>query len=102
MGKYVIRWNRSAYLQMVSIAAWYRENVALKAASSFISDVSDAIHKISQCPTMGMLDRKRSNARYNYHSRLFHPKYRLIYRVSSNTLRIVAFQCNLQQKEAIH
>ena len=82
-------------LQMISISAWYRENVGLKAASSFISSISQAIEKISVYPTIGMLDRKRSNAKYKYHSLLLHPKYRLIYRVSKTTIRIVAFQCNL-------
>ena len=64
MGKYVVKWNRSAYLQMISISVWYRENVALKAASSFISSVYKAIEQISSYPTIGMLDRKRSNARF--------------------------------------
>ena len=95
MGKPIIKWNRSAYLQMISISTWYRENVGLKAASSFISSISQAIDRISVYPTIGMLDRKRSNAKYKYHSLSLHPKYRLIYRVSKTTIRIVAFQCNL-------
>lgn len=99
MGKLVVKWNRSAYLQMVSISAWYRENVALKAASSFISSISKAIEQISTYPTIGMLDRKRSNAKFKYHSVLLHPKYRLIYRVSKTTIRIVAIQCNMMDNE---
>lgn len=94
MEKLVVKWNRSAYLQMIHISAWYRENVALKAASSFVSSIYKAIEKISVYPTIGMLDRKRSNAKYTYHSILLHPKYRLIYRVSKRTVRIVAIQCN--------
>lgn len=94
MGKVVVKWNRSAFRQMVRIAAWYRENVALKAASSFVSGIYNAIEQISTYPTIGMLDRKRSNARYKYHSLLLHPKYRLIYRVTKTTIRIVAIQCN--------
>lgn len=94
MGKVIVKWNRSAFRQMVSIAAWYRENVALKAASSFVSGIYNAIEQISTYPTIGMLDRKRSNARYKYHSLLLHPKYRLIYRVTKTTIRIVAIQCN--------
>ena len=94
MEKHVVKWNRSAYRQMVCIAAWYKENVALKAASSFISSIYKAIEQISFHPTIGMLDRKRSNTRFKYHSLLLHPKYRLIYRVSKNTIRIVAIQCN--------
>lgn len=99
MGKHVVRWNRSAYRQMVSIAAWYRENVALKAASSFINGIHRAVEQISSYPTIGMLDKKRSNTRFKYHSLLLHPKYRLIYRVSKNTIRIVAIQCNLMNNE---
>jgi plasmid stabilization system protein ParE len=99
MGKYVVKWNRSAYLQMVSISTWYRENVALKAASSFISSIHKAIEQISSYPTIGMLDRKRSNARFKYHSVLLHPKYRLIYRISKTTIRIVAIQCNLMNND---
>ena len=99
MGKLVVKCNRSAYLQMVSISAWYRENVALKAASSFISSISKAIEQISIYPTIGMLDRKRSNAKFKYHSVLLHPKYRLIYRVSKTTIRIVAIQCNMMDNE---
>lgn len=95
MGKYVVKWNRTAYLQMVSIAVWYRENVALKAAASFTSGLYEAIRRICDCPTMGMLEQRRSNSRYMYRSILLHPKYRLIYRVSKTTIRIVAIQCNL-------
>ena len=94
MGKHVVKWNRSAFRQMVGIAAWYRENVALKAASSFVFSIHNAIEQISTYPTIGMLDRKRSKAKYEYHSLLLHPKYRLIYRVSKRTIRIVAIQCN--------
>ena len=99
MGKYVVRWNRSAYLQMVSIAVWYRENVALKAASSFISSLYEAIQRISDCPTIGMWDQRRSNSRYMYRSILLHPKYRLIYRVSKTTIRMGAIQCNLMNNK---
>ena len=99
MGKYVVKWNRSAYLQMISISTWYRENVALKAASSFISGIHEAIEQISSYPTIGMLDRKRSNARFKYHSVLLHPKYRLIYRISKTTIRIVSIQCNLMNND---
>lgn len=95
MGKYIVRWNRSAYKQMVSIAVWYRENVALKAAASFINGLHEKIRYISDCPTAGMVDHKRSNSRYTYHSILLHPKYRLIYRTTKTTIRIVAIQCNL-------
>ena len=84
---------------MVSISTWYRENVALKAASSFISSIHKAIEQISSYPTIGMLDRKRSNARFKYHSVLLHPKYRLIYRISKTTIRIVAIQCNLMNND---
>lgn len=99
MEKYVVKWNRSAFRQMVSIAAWYRENVALKAASSFVSSINKAIEQISAYPTIGMLDRKRSNTRFKYHSILLHPKYRLIYRVSKTTIRIVAIHCNLMNND---
>ena len=99
MEKHAVKWNRSAFRQMVSIAIWYRENVALKAASSFISGIYKAIEQISTCPTIGMLDRKRSNTRFKYHSLLLHPKYRLIYRVSQSTIRIVAIQCNLMNND---
>ena len=84
---------------MVSISTWYRENVALKAASSFISSIHKAIEQISSYPTIGMLDRKRSKARFKYHSVLLHPKYRLIYRISKTTIRIVAIQCNLMNND---
>ena len=84
---------------MVSISTWYRENVALKAASSFISSIHKAIEQISSYPTIGMLDRKRSNARFKYHSVLLHPKYRLIYRISKTTIRIVAIHCNLMNND---
>lgn len=98
MGKYRVTWNRSAYQQMVAVAVWYRENVALKAASSFVSSVSETIKRVSSCPTIGMLDQKRSNSRYMYRSILIHPKYRMIYRVSKTTIRIVAIHCNLMNK----
>ena len=99
MEKHVVKWNHSAFKQMVSIAAWYKENVALKAASSFVSSIYKAIEQISTYPTIGMLDRKRSNTRFKYHSILLHPKYRLIYRVTKTTIRIVAIQCNLMNNE---
>ena len=97
MGKLVVKWNRTAYLQMVSIAVWYRENVALKAASTFVSTLHEKIRYISDCPTVGMLDQKRSNSRYVYRSILLHPKYRLIYRVTKTTIRVVAIQCNMME-----
>ena len=50
MEKHAVKWNRSAFRQMVSIAIWYRENVALKAASSFIFGIYKAIEQISTCP----------------------------------------------------
>ena len=99
MEKLIVKWNRSAYLQMICISTWYKENVALKAASSFIASIHKAIEQISSYPTIGMLDRKRSNARFKYHSVLLHPKYRLIYRVSKTTIRIVAIQCNLMNND---
>ena len=68
-------------------------------ASSFINGIHKAVEQISSYPTIGMLDRKRSNTRFKYHSLLLHPKYRLIYRVSKNTIRIVAIQCNLMNNE---
>lgn len=46
MGKYRVTWNRSAYQQMVGVAVWYRENVALKAGTSFISSVSKTTIRI--------------------------------------------------------
>ncbi len=101
MGKYRIRWNRTAYQQMVGVAVWYRENVALKAAASWISSVSETLKRISTCPTIGILDRRRSNSRYVYRSILVHPKYRLIYRVSKTTIRIVAIQCNLMDNSKL-
>lgn len=39
MDRHAIKWNRTAYLQMVHIAAWYRENVGAKAADLFISSI---------------------------------------------------------------
>ena len=99
MGKLVVKWNRMAYLQMVSIAVWYRENVALKAASSFISNLYEKIGYVADCPTVGVLDLKRSNSRYTYRSILLHPKHRLIYRVTKTTIRIVAIQCNLMENK---
>ena len=101
MGKYRIRWNRTAYQQMVGVAVWYRENVALKAAVSWISSVSKMLKRISTCPTIGILDQRRSNSRYVYRSILVHPKYRLIYRVSKTTIRIVAIQCNLMDNSKL-
>lgn len=56
MGKYRVTWNHSVYQQMIGVAVWYRENVALKAASSFVSSVSETIKRISTCPTIGLLD----------------------------------------------
>lgn len=95
MDRRTIKWNRTAYLQMVYIAAWYRENVGAKAANSFISSIMHVLEQISLCPTMGMLDRKNSNARFEYRSFLIHPKYRIVYRLTKSTIRIVTIHCNL-------
>lgn len=95
MGRHAIKWNRTAYLQMIHIAAWYRENVDAKAANSFISSIKHVLEQISICPTIGMLDRKNSNVRFEYRSFPIHPKYRIVYRITKSTIRIVTIHCNL-------
>lgn len=96
MDKLKINWTRKAYLQYVSIAEWYAKNVCLKAASSFVSGISDTVHKIAKYPTIGAVDYKRSSKKHEYRSYLSHPKYRIVYRVTKDTIIIAAIHSNLK------
>lgn len=101
MGKLKIVWTKKAYLQYVSIAEWYAKNVCLKAASSFVSGISETVNKIAEYPTIGAVDHGRSTKRYKYRSYLSHPKYRVVYRVTKDSVRIVAIHCNLKNSNFI-
>ena len=74
---------------MVHIAAWYKENVNAKDSNSFILSMMHVLEQISICPIIGMIDRKNSNARFEYRCFLIHPRYRIIYRITKSTIRIV-------------
>ena len=66
---------------MVHIAAWYKENVNAKDSNSFILSMMHVLEQISICPIIGMIDRKNSNARFEYRCFLIHPRYRIIYKL---------------------
>lgn len=80
---------------MVHIAAWYKENVNAKDSNSFILSMMHVLEQISICPIIGMIDRKNSYARFEYRCFLIHPRYRIIYRITKSTIRIVTIHCNL-------
>lgn len=89
-----VKWNKSAFRLFVQIVNWYSCNVGQKAAINVTQDFFNAIHHISLYPEIGMFDKKRSTSTKIYRSFLIHPKYRLIYRQTKTTIRIVDIVCN--------
>lgn len=90
-----LKWTSEAFKQYANIVEWYSINVGKKAASSFVKSVMYANEQMMKYPTIGMLDKKRTNTKYEYRSYLIHPKYRIIYRISKRIIGIVAIHCNL-------
>ena len=89
-----LKWTRKAFKQYASIVQWYSINVGKQAASSFVKFVMYANEQMLKYPTIGMLNRERTNFRYEYRSYLIHPKYRIHYRISKRMVGVVAIQCN--------
>ncbi len=98
MEEFKIKWSKKAFLQYQIIAKWYYVNVCPKAASSFVNGIFETLIKVSKNPTIGMPDVRYNKKRsVQYRSFLSHPKYRIIYRVTKTSIRIVAIQCNLME-----
>ena len=95
MGRLHVVWNKAAVVQFDTIATWYMMRLGKQAATHFANDVYTCVETLSQMPTIGSLDTRRSNVKRNYYSFLFHPKYRLIYRFSKSRLYIVAFHATM-------
>ena len=96
MGCLHVVWNKTAASQFDTIATWYMMNLGKQAATHFANDVYACVETLSRMPTIGSLDARRSDAKRNYYSFLFHPKYRLIYRFSKSRLYIVAFHATMK------
>ena len=66
--------------------------------NSFVNGIFETLIKVSKNPTIGMPDVRYNKKRsVQYRSFLSHPKYRIIYRVTKTSIRIVAIQCNLME-----
>ena len=89
-----VKWNKSAFRLFVQIVNWYSCNVGQKAAINVTQDFFNAIHHISLHPEIGKKKKKRSTSTKIYRSFLIHPKYRMIYRQTKTTIRIVYIVCN--------
>ena len=94
MDKRRLKWTRKAFKQYANIVEWYSLNVGKQAASSFVKS-NDQMLKY---PTIGMLNKERTNSRYEYRSYLIHPKYRIHYRISKRIVGVLAIQCNLMNQ----
>ena len=99
MDKRRLKWTRAAFKQYANIVEWYSLNVGKQAASSFVKSVMYANEQMLKYPTIGMLNRERTNSRYEYRSYLIHPKYRIHYRISKRIVGVVAIQCNLMNND---
>lgn len=97
MGCSHIKWNKKAQVRFEEIAAWYACNMGRKAAMNFASGIYDTLITVSHSPTIGILDRDRSNSRVKYYSFLSHPKYRIIYRFTKTSLYVVAIQATMMK-----
>ncbi len=76
---------------------WYEFKMGKKAAKHFVDGIWNTIETLSNMPTIGMLDKRRSTAKTKYYSFLAHPKYRIIYRFTARRLYIVAIHATLMK-----
>ncbi len=92
-----IKWSKTVQTRIKEIFDWYAREVDHLAAEHFIQDVLSTANIVSQMPTIGTKDTRRSTEGKMYYSILIHPKYRLIYRFTSRTIYIVAIHCTLMK-----
>ena len=71
---------------------WYASNRSEVAAQKFAESVYDTLDRLSNQPTIGLVDEKRSTSKTKYYSFPIHPKYRVTYRFMNEYLFVVAIR----------
>lgn len=96
MGVRKIVWSKKATDNYVQILQWYQKERGQQFALKFYRGILDTIDTLSQMPTIGILDERRTTAKTKYYSFLSHPKYRIIYRYTKTTLYVVAIHATMR------
>lgn len=92
MGRLQIIWQKRALLRFEQIANWYASNRSEVAAQKFAESVYDTLDRLSNQPTIGLVDEKRSTSKTKYYSFPIYPKYRVTYRFTNEYLFVVAIR----------
>ncbi|WP_276865079.1 type II toxin-antitoxin system RelE/ParE family toxin [Mediterranea massiliensis] len=99
MGRWRVIWNKRAQERFEQIASWYTLNMGPQSAKEFAKDVYDVLNTLSHSPLIGTVDQRRSTENRKYYSFLVHPKYRVIYRLTSTTLYVITFRSTVMKPE---
>ena len=82
---------------MDRVSAWYRIHMGETAAQSFVQGIRSTIDLLARMPTIGTIDERLSKSGIKFYSFLSHPKYRVVYRFTKQTLYIVAIRITLME-----
>ncbi len=88
--KVVVR--KRAWLFIQKTADWYLYNMGKKASHHFVEGVMSTIDTLSQMPTIGIHDERRSTEKRKYYTFLTHPNHRILYYYTNKHLYIVAIR----------
>lgn len=98
MGALNIVVRKDALMFIDRVSQWYLRELGHKAAQRFVDGIWNTINTLSQMPTIGILDERRSTEKVKYYSFLSHPKYRVIYRFTETSLYIVAIHATMMKE----
>ena len=87
-----IVWKRRAIQQANAIAYWYETYCGSIFATKFVQTIQDTTRLLAKSPTIGLQEQAGNKNQKPYYSFLAHPKYRIIYSYTSQTLYIIGFR----------